>query len=184
MCEVKKWEGRGNNNKFLDAAPSFKLRSSCAAMGRGHFWVGGPSMGWDECWWREEAGPPCKIETCAELLVSLSVLARISIAVCRISKWRGETLGVVTGSRPLYWNQNAGNLTHPEIYGNLWAWSWMQHIPDIFRKLEKNLTGMGSVLWALETPGKDPGRAPILRAVNGDTPRPCNTSDNSICDLR
>ena len=44
-------------------------------------------MGWDECWWREEeAGPPCKIETCAELLVSLSVLARISIAVCRISK--------------------------------------------------------------------------------------------------
>ena len=47
---------------------------------------------------------PCKIETCAELLVSLSVLARISMAVsrldamlCRISKM-GETLGGATGS--------------------------------------------------------------------------------------
>ena len=32
------------------------------------------------------------------------------------------------------------------------------------------LTGMGSVLCALETPGREPGLAPILRAVRGETP--------------
>jgi len=31
---------------------------------------------------------------------------------------------------------------------------------------------MGSVLCALETPGREPGLAPILLAVRGDTPSP------------